>query len=75
MFNYTCSLCGCQDEWCYSLCSNCLEVKKIVDLYSIQKVVNTLKDIYVRETTPIDKRTNAIITRSKKCVNLEPKVL
>ena len=74
MFNYTCSLCGSQDEWCASLCSNCLEVKKIVDLYSIQKVVNTLKDVYVRETMPIEKRTNAIITRSKK-VHLEPKVL
>ena len=65
MFNYTCSLCGCQDEWCHSLCTNCLEVKKIVDLYTIQKVVNTLKDIYVRETEPIEKRKSAIITRSK----------
>ena len=67
MFNYNCVLCGNKDEWCHeSLCSNCLELKKVIDLYGIQKVLNTTKSIYVREAEPIEKRTAAIITRSKK---------
>ena len=67
MFNYCCVMCGSKDEWCHdSLCSNCLELKKVIDLYGIQKVLNTTKCIYVREAEPIEKRTAAIITRSKK---------
>lgn len=67
MFNYCCVMCGSKDEWCHqSLCSNCLELKKVIDLYGIQKVLNTTKSIYVREAEPIEKRTSAIITRSKK---------
>jgi len=61
-------------EWCYSgVCSRCAELKKIIDLYGIEQVNETLKSIYVREVEPIEKRTNAIITRSKGKAQVKPK--
>ena len=38
MFNYNCVMCVNEDaEWCYSgLCTNCSELKKIIDLYGIK---------------------------------------
>ncbi len=67
MFNYNCIICLNEGgEWCYNgLCSKCIELKKIVDLYGIDSVNKTLKNVYVRDVEPIEKRTNAIITRSK----------
>ena len=67
MFNYNCLICLNEGgEWCYSgICSKCTELKKIVDLYGIDSINKTLKDVYVRDIEPIEKRTNAIITRSK----------
>ena len=71
MFNYNCVLCPNEaNEWCHtSLCSKCIELKKIVDIYTIDQVNKTLKDIYVRDIEPITRRTDAILTRSKakKC--------
>ena len=67
MFNYNCVMCVNEDaEWCYSgLCTNCSELKKIIDLYGIKQINKTLKDVYVRNIEPIEKRTTAIITRSQ----------
>lgn len=67
MFNYNCVMCDNKDnEWCYSgICSKCSELKKIIDLYGIEQVNKTLSSIYVRDIEPIEKRTHAIVTRSK----------
>lgn len=67
VFNYNCVMCVNEaNEWCYSgLCSKCSELKKIIDLYGIEQINKTLRDVYVREIEPIEKRTTAIITRSK----------
>ena len=74
MFNYNCIMCLNESaEWCYSgLCSKCTELKKIIDLYGINQITKTLKDVYVRDIEPIEKRTTAIITRSK-AIKPQPK--
>tara|TARA_R110001592_G_scaffold294772_3_gene564614 strand:+ start:270 stop:521 length:252 start_codon:yes stop_codon:yes gene_type:complete len=62
MFDYSCHLCGNTEEWCkdgYNLCAKCTEVKKIVAVYTIESCLKTLKDVYVREKTPIENRTKA----------------
>lgn len=67
MLNYNCVLCpNPENEWCYTnLCSKCTELKKIVDLYGINQINETLTNIYVRDIEPIKNRENAVITRSK----------
>ena len=67
MFNYNCIMCLNEEkDWCWSgLCNKCTELKKIIDLYGIDCINKTLKNVYVRDLGPIEKRTNAIITRSK----------
>lgn len=68
MWSYKCYLCGVEtDDY---LCSeNCKQIKRIADLYGIDVVRGSLEHIFIRDTTPIEKRTEAeakkIITRSK----------
>ena len=48
---------------------NLKEIKKITDIYGVDTVYDTLKRVYIRDTKPIENRTekeaNEIITRSK----------
>tara|TARA_R110000764_G_scaffold19599_4_gene51268 strand:- start:5272 stop:5490 length:219 start_codon:yes stop_codon:yes gene_type:complete len=62
MFDYKCHLCGNPEEWCRSknLCSKCIEVKQIVAVYDIDSVLKTLKDVYVRDKSPIENRTKVV---------------
>ena len=59
---FYCSLCANPDESCYfsPFCSKCLELKKIIDLYGIDQINDSLKCIYVRDKTPINNRTEAV---------------
>lgn len=57
---YTCLLCDDKKEWTRGLCTKCTELKKIVDLYDIDKVLESLKYIYVRDSVPIKSRTDII---------------
>ncbi len=57
---YTCLLCDDKKEWTRGLCTKCTELKKIVDLYDIDKVLESLKYIYVRDAVPIKSRTDVI---------------
>lgn len=59
---FYCSLCANPDESCYisPFCSKCLELKKIIDLYGIDKVNKSLTTIFVRDDKPIENRTEAI---------------
>tara|TARA_R110002050_G_scaffold296836_1_gene457268 strand:- start:110 stop:253 length:144 start_codon:yes stop_codon:yes gene_type:complete len=36
-----------------------MEIKKIVAVYNVDSVLKTLKDVYVRDKTPIENRTKA----------------
>jgi len=56
---YSCVLCNNPDEWTRGLCSKCEELKKIVDVYSIEQVIESIKYIYVRNETPISNRTRS----------------
>ncbi len=62
MFDYTCHLCGNEEEWCnrgFNLCGKCMEIRRIVAVYKVDSVLKTLKDVYVRGQTPIENRTKA----------------
>ena len=67
MFGSDCQICGCKESTYYSntnyLCGKCIDLKKIIDLYTIESVVETLKYVYVREDEPIKNRRHLIITQ------------
>tara|TARA_R110001592_G_scaffold50510_1_gene156090 strand:- start:102 stop:290 length:189 start_codon:yes stop_codon:yes gene_type:complete len=60
---WTCILCDNKDEWTRGLCTKCEEVKKIVDIYGIDKVVESIKYIYVRDDEPIKNRQKHVANR------------
>jgi hypothetical protein len=59
-FNSTCTLCSDGEEWCSAgLCSNCSEIRKIVSIYGVTRVLNTCKRVFVREEAALTNRTGA----------------
>lgn len=56
---YNCVLCNNPDEWTRGLCSKCEELKKIIDIYSIEQIIESIKYIYVRTEAPISNRTRS----------------
>ena len=80
MFN--CSLCRAQcDEWVVmsTHCSKCEQIRRIISLYDVDKVLSTLRFVYLRdEYDKIEKREGVeskkndeekIQTRSQKIKN------
>ena len=61
MFNYSCVICNDSEEWCstINLCSKCESIRKIVAVYGVESVINTLEDVFVRTKEPIENRTKA----------------
>lgn len=62
MFN--CSLCRAQcEEWVvppYTHCSKCEQIRRIISLYNVDKVLTTLRFVYLRdEYDKISNRENA----------------
>jgi len=59
---FYCALCKNEEESCYvsPLCSKCIELKKIVSLYGIEKINKTLSEIFIRHDEAIDHRTKII---------------
>ena len=59
MFN--CSLCRAQcDEYVFvqSHCSRCEQIRRIISLYSVDKVLETLRFVFLRdEEDKVEKRT------------------
>lgn len=55
---FCCNLCGSQtDEYVFNnLCSKCEQIKKIIELYEVDKVLTSLRFIYLRDE--YDKVTN-----------------
>jgi|DEB0MinimDraft_6_1074348.scaffolds.fasta_scaffold11971_3 hypothetical protein len=76
MFN--CSLCRAQCEeyvFVQSHCSKCEKIRRIISLYSVDKVLNTLSFVFLREDDDkIQKRTiHEYNLRSKENTNQEKK--
>jgi hypothetical protein len=59
---FYCSLCKNEEESCYisAFCTKCLETKKIISLYGIDRVNETLKEVFVRKEDQTKKRTDII---------------
>jgi len=59
---FYCSLCKNEEECCYisSFCTKCLETKKIISLYGIDRINETLKEVFVRKDEQTVKRTEII---------------
>ena len=65
---WNCNLCGNQtDEYVFSnMCSKCEQIRKIIDLYSVDKVLGTLRFVYLRdEYDKVEKR------EQKQCEDLD----
>ncbi len=66
--SYECGLCKCEtDDY---LCVDCKRIQKIIELYSVENVKNTLERIYVRTDEPIYNRTNLEIKEKEKQMQL-----
>lgn len=57
MWNYRCYLCDTNTN--DYLCEDCKSIKKIVELYGIKSVRETVEFVYLREKEPIKNRTEA----------------
>jgi len=65
---YACELCKteCNDY----LCVDCKRIQKIIELYNVKNVKDTLERIYVRTAEPIYNRTNVEIKEKEKQMQL-----
>ena len=72
---FYCSLCKNEEEYCYvsPFCSRCLETKKIISLYGIDRVNETLKEVFVRKEEQTKKRTDIIHKIGLPSIKEEPK--
>ena len=63
---FSCNLCGSQtDEYVISnLCSKCNQISKIIELYEVDKILATLRFVYLRDE--YDKIENREKAEAKK---------
>lgn len=68
MWGYYCYICGKTNIDDY-YCGDCKTIRKVIDLYGVEQVRNSIEQIFIRETKPVEKRTefvsNKICTRSQ----------
>tara|TARA_R110002126_G_C10367683_1_gene493150 strand:- start:171 stop:413 length:243 start_codon:yes stop_codon:yes gene_type:complete len=62
---FCCSFCDASNEngsWFVQsgLCDTCTKVRDLSKIYSMDSLLKSLESIYVREESPIKKRTDAI---------------
>jgi hypothetical protein len=59
---FCCNLCGGQSgEYVYveRHCSKCVQIRRIISLYSVDKVLDTLRFVYLRDDeSKVENRTN-----------------
>ena len=71
MFN--CNLCGGESgEYVYieRHCSKCLQIRRIISLYSVDKVLDTLRFVFLRdEDDKVQKRSTHIYNLRSKEIN------
>lgn len=58
MWNYRCYLCDTNTN--DYLCEDCKSIKKIVELYGIKSVRETVEFVYLREKEPIKNRSEVV---------------
>ena len=68
---FQCSLCRAQcGEWIlppYTHCSKCEQIRRIISLYDVDKVLSTLRFVYLRdEYDKIEKREGVVATNEDK---------
>ena len=72
MFGSVCVLCSNSEEVVYSntdyLCKKCLDLKKIIDVYGIDKINETVNFVFIRETEAIKNRTKMVLRSTEKKV-------
>ena len=58
---FDCKLCS-SSEYVYSgyLCPKCLEIKKVIDLYNVDSILEAIKYIYIRDSCPIKNRSELV---------------
>ena len=73
---YDCELCHCDTDDYF--CKDCKRIQKIVELYGVSTVKESLERVFIRDSIPIENRTEAeckIVTRSKKSKESKDKLL
>ena len=70
MFGSKCILCSSVEVVVYSntdyLCPKCIEIKRIIDVYSIDEINKAIKFIFVRHDDAILHRTKMILRSNDK---------
>jgi len=70
MFGSKCILCSNPEIVVYSdtnyLCPKCNELKKIIDIYSIDRINEVVKHVFIREEEAIKNRTKMILRSNEK---------
>jgi len=49
-----------------TFCTKCIRLRRIINLYNIDHVLDTCEFVFLREKLPIEKRTEKIIEDKKK---------
>ena len=59
---FYCVLCANEEESCYwgNFCSKCIKLKKVIDLYGIDNINDTLDTVYLRDKDKVEKRANVL---------------
>lgn len=58
---WNCYLCRNNEEWTRTgLCTECTAIKRIIDVYGVSVVKDSLHNIFVRDITPIENRTKQL---------------
>ena len=72
---FYCTLCANEDESCYwgNFCSKCLKLKKIIDLYGIDNINESLETIYIRDKEKIENRSKLLAKESIKTRSMAKK--
>ena len=52
-----------------TFCEKCIRLRRIINLYNIEKVLETCEFIFLRDSHPIEKRAEKIIEDKKKILN------
>jgi hypothetical protein len=67
MWGYKCYLCKCETNDYF--CEDCLFIQKIISLYGVKTVKNTVEQVFLRDENPIQKRIDLlkdkVVTRSQ----------
>ena len=67
MWGYKCYLCECTTNNYF--CEDCITIQKIISLYGVKTVKNTVEQVFLRDEAPVKKRIellkDRVITRSQ----------